>query len=142
MSTRSVSVREGQQLARSITAGPHRLTADEPRPISTDTGPNPGELLLAALGACTSMTVRSYAGRHEWPLQRVDVDVAFDAQGQIVKKVALVGDLERAQVERLLTVAGRCPIHRLLTKELAVVTVPSFVAANGAQAPGAAELGA
>ncbi|WP_328436416.1 OsmC family protein [Streptomyces sp. NBC_00444] len=61
MNARTVSVGEGRRLARSIGVGPHTLTADEPRPISTDIGPTPGELLLAALGSCTSMTVRAFA---------------------------------------------------------------------------------
>lgn len=56
-----------------ITAGRHRIVADEPRPIGDDTGPTPYDLLLAGLGACTSMTVRMYANRKGWPLERVQV---------------------------------------------------------------------
>ncbi|SDN16006.1 OsmC family protein [Streptomyces wuyuanensis] len=129
MSGRTVSVREGRRLARTIAIGPHGMTADEPEPISADTGPTPGELLLAALGSCTSMAVRAFADRHGWQLHHVDVDVHFEPQGQIVKNIRLVGDLEPAQVERLLTVAGRCPVHRLLTGDVSVTTVPTVVAA-------------
>ncbi|MFJ6948925.1 OsmC family protein [Streptomyces wuyuanensis] len=126
-----MSVREGRRLARTIAIGPHSMTADEPEPISSDTGPTPGELLLAALGSCTSMAVRAFADRHGWRLHHVDVDVHFEPQGQIVKNIRLAGDLEPAQVERLLAVAGRCPVHRLLTGDVAVTTVPTVVAPAG-----------
>lgn len=128
MNTRIVTVAEGKQLARSVAIGTHRLTADEPEPVGTDTGPTPGELLLAALGACTSMAVRAYAQRHEWPLDRVDVAVRFGAQGQVVKNIGLVGELTPAQRDQLLAVAGRCPIHRLLTKDVTIITVPTLLA--------------
>ncbi|MEU4130368.1 OsmC family protein [Streptomyces wuyuanensis] len=131
MSGRTVSVREGRRLARTVAIGPHRLTADEPEPVSADTGPTPGELLLAALGSCTSMAVRAFADRHGWQLHHVDVDVHFEPQGQIVKNIRLAGDLEPAQVERLLAVAGRCPVHRLLTGDVSVTTVPTVVPAAG-----------
>ncbi|MDH6629090.1 putative redox protein [Streptomyces sp. LBL] len=127
MNARIVSVSEGPRLARSVAVGPHTLTADEPQPIGTDTGPTPGELLLAALGACTSMTVRAYADRHGWQLDQVDVAVRFDPQGQIVKSIRLTGDLEPAHIRQLLAVAGRCPVHRLLTSGATVVTVPTVV---------------
>ncbi|AZP14960.1 OsmC family peroxiredoxin [Streptomyces aquilus] len=128
MNTRIVTVAEGKQLARSVAIGTHSLTADEPEPVGTDTGPTPGELLLAALGACTSMAVRAYAQRHEWPLDRVDVAVRFGAQGQVVKNIGLVGELTPAQRDQLLAVAGRCPVHRLLTKDVTIITVPTLLA--------------
>ncbi|WP_399894407.1 OsmC family protein [Streptomyces sp. BBFR51] len=124
-----MSVREGRRLARSIAVGPHTLTADEPQPISTDTGPTPGELLLAALAACTSMTVRAFADRHAWQLDDVDVVARFDSAGQIVKHVKLAGALDTAQADRLIAVAGRCPVQRLLNNEVSVVTVPTVVPA-------------
>ncbi|MGW5656852.1 OsmC family protein [Streptomyces humi] len=128
MNTRIVTVAEGKQLARSVAIGTHRLTADEPEPVGSDTGPTPGELLLAALGACTSMAVRAYAQRHEWPLDRVDVAVRFDAQGQVVKNIGIVGELTPTQRDQLLAVAGRCPVHRLLTKDVTIITVPTLLA--------------
>ncbi|SEF16039.1 OsmC family protein [Streptomyces sp. Ag109_O5-10] len=128
MNSRIVTVAEGKQLARSVAIGTHRLTADEPEPVGSDTGPTPGELLLAALGACTSMAVRAYAQRHEWPLDRVDVAVRFDAQGQVVKNIGLVGELTPDQRDQLLAAAGRCPVHRLLTKDVTIITVPTLLA--------------
>ncbi|MEU2110152.1 OsmC family protein [Streptomyces sp. NPDC019507] len=139
MSGRTVSVREDRRLARSLAIGPHTMTADEPEPISSDKGPTPGELLLAALGSCTSMAVRASADHRGWQLHQVEVDVHFDPQGRIVKSVRLSGDLEPAQVEKLLAVAGRCPVHRLLTGDVSVVTVPTFLPAAGrppARTPG------
>ncbi|MFG2512313.1 OsmC family protein [Streptomyces sp. NPDC048584] len=127
MTGRTVSVREGRRLARPLTVGPHLLTADEPEPLSSDTGPTPGELLLAALGSCTSMAVRAYAGRHGWQLDHVVVDLRFGPRGEIVKNIRLTGDLEPDQIRRLLAVAGRCPVQRLITGDVSVVTVPTVV---------------
>ncbi|MEU0072076.1 OsmC family protein [Streptomyces sp. NPDC006332] len=132
MNARIVSVGEGPRLARSIAVGPHTLTADEPQPIGADTGPTPVELLLAALGACTSMTVRAFADRHGWQLDQADVAVRFDPQGQIIKSIRLTGDLEPAHIRQLLAVAGRCPVHRLLTSEATIVTVPTVAASSHA----------
>ncbi|WP_420313149.1 OsmC family protein [Streptomyces sp. YS-B37] len=128
MNSRLVIVAEDKGLARSVAIGPHRLTADEPEPAGTDTGPTPVELLLAALGSCASMAVRASAQRHAWPLKRVDVAVRFDAEGQVVKNIGLVGELTSAQRDQLLAVAGRCPVHRLLAKEVTIITVPTLLA--------------
>src|ERR1700751_2292570 len=72
---RSVVVKAGpSRFGQNISVGPHLLQADEPRDVGdNDEGPNPYELLLAALGACTSMTVRLYAERKQWPLRGVQV---------------------------------------------------------------------
>ncbi|MFD4874324.1 OsmC family protein [Streptomyces sp. NPDC058420] len=128
MNSRIVIVAEEKGLSRSVAIGPHRLTADEPEPAGTDTGPTPVELLLAALGSCASMAVRASAQRHAWPLERVDVAVRFDAEGQLVKNIGLVGELTSAQRDQLLAVAGRCPVHRLLAKEVTIITVPTLLA--------------
>ncbi|WP_328843198.1 MULTISPECIES: OsmC family protein [Streptomyces] len=128
MITRLVSVAEGERLTRSIAIGTHMLTADEPEPAGADAGPTPGELLLAALGSCTSMAVRALAERRGWRLDRVDVAVRFGGQGRIVKNVGLTGELDPAQREQLLAAAGRCPVHRLLTREMTIVTVPALLA--------------
>ncbi|GAA3830168.1 OsmC family protein [Streptomyces chiangmaiensis] len=132
MNARRVSVSEGRSLARSVEVGPHLLTADEHEPTGTDTGPTPGELLLAALGSCTSTAVRACADRHGLPLDRVDVVVRFDPQGQIIRSIRLTGDLNPVQINQLLVVAGRCPVQRLLTREAAVVTVPTVAARSSA----------
>jgi putative redox protein len=120
-----------------IDAGHHRLVADEPQPIGDDTGPTPYDLLLAALGTCTSMTVRMYANRKGWPLERVRVTLRHsrihaedcaDCETRsgwidhIDRDIELVGDLDDVQRQRLLLIAERCPVHQTLTSEVAVAT--------------------
>ena len=120
-----------------ITAGKHRLVADEPRPIGDDAGPTPYDLLLAALGACTSMTVRMYADRKGWPLERVRVTLRHSrihaedcaecetAKGwidHIDRDVELTGELDETQRERLMHIADRCPVHQTLTSEVHITT--------------------
>jgi putative redox protein len=121
-----VTIRENRFPLQTITVGPHALTADEPSPVGADTGSTPVDLLLAALGACTSMTVRMYAKRHGWPLTATEVDVRLDPahgpRGHIVRDVRLSGDLTADQVQQLTAVAGRCPVHRILNDPLPITS--------------------
>ncbi|MEM6927512.1 MAG: OsmC family protein, partial [Myxococcota bacterium] len=121
-----------------IRAGTHRFAADEPHHIGgNDTGPNPYDLLLASLGSCTAMTLRMYADRKEWPLEEVSIVLSHerihgedsakvDADAprleRIVKRVKLTGDLSAEQIQRLLEIADRCPVHRTLHAQLEVRT--------------------
>jgi putative redox protein len=120
-----------------ITAGQHTLIADEPRPVGDDAGPTPYDLLLAALGTCTSMTVRMYADRKGWPLEQVRVTVRHSrihaedcahcetTKGMIDhidKEIELVGDLDATQRERLLQIAERCPVQQTLTSEIEIAS--------------------
>jgi putative redox protein len=135
-----VTVRETRQgrLQQEITAGAHRFLADEPLAAGGgDSGPNPYDLLLAALGACTAMTLRLYAERKALPLDRVTVRLrhgrihAADCEtcetregmiDRIERAIALEGALDAAQRARLLEIADKCPVHRTLTSEVDIRT--------------------
>jgi putative redox protein len=124
--------------AQVIYDGKHRLTADEPvAEGGLDTGPSPYRLLLAALGACTSITLRMYAERKKWPLRHVAVRLrhgkshAKDSAGaekkggkidRIEREIELSGDLTDEQRRRLLEIANKCPVHQTLERANEVVT--------------------
>ena len=114
-----------------ITAGAHTLIADEPKEAGgTDEGPSPYELLLAALGACTAMTLKMYVERKKLPITDVEVSLTFDRihiddcescvkeerlndqeVQHISRLIYVTGDVTEEQKERLLYIAGRCPVH-------------------------------
>jgi putative redox protein len=117
---RSVVVESGASgYVQKVAIGPHRLTADEAGAVGgTDEGPNPAELLLAALGVCKGMTVRMYAERKRWPLRAVRVNLVrsqAEGAGQIDVTISFVGELSDEQRRRLLEIAEHCPVHRMLT---------------------------
>jgi putative redox protein len=105
-----------------VHAGGATFLADEPLDVGgLGSGPNPYELLAAALGACTAMTVRSYAQRKGWPLTQVSVRVAHvratpEARDRFEREVSLEGDLDETQLARLEAIANRCPVHQTLER--------------------------
>jgi putative redox protein len=132
-----VSETSAQGFAQEIRAGRHLLHADEPLGVGTDTGPSPYDLLLAGLGACTSMTIRMYATRKKWPLEHVSVELshsrthandcaACDESTEhlqlIDRTITLTGDLDAAQRDALLAIADKCPVHRTLHAGVLVTT--------------------
>ena len=134
---RPVRVESGSiNYAQNISIGPHLLHADEPADIGgRDAGPNAYELLLAALGACVSITLQMYAARKQWPLHAVRVEVSHekaladgnrDGEARIVDRisvrVSLGGDLSEDQLDRLVQIAERCPIHRMLVPKVQIQT--------------------
>jgi uncharacterized OsmC-like protein/fermentation-respiration switch protein FrsA (DUF1100 family) len=137
---RKVVVREtrASKLQQQIMVGPHRLIADEPLTAGgADTGPGPYDLLLAALGACTSMTMRLYAERKALPMDRVTVTLnhskiyAKDCAecetresmlDQLDRVISIEGALDAEQRKRLMEIADKCPVHRTLTSEIRIVT--------------------
>jgi len=124
--------------AQEIQAGKHRLHADEPAAAGgADTGPSPYDLLLAALGACTSMTLGAYARRKAWPLEDITVRLrhskvhAADCSDcetrdgmldRIERDIHLAGPLTNEQREKLMEIAGKCPIHRTLASKIEIKT--------------------
>ena len=125
-------------LEQDIFDGRHRLIADEPVAAGGgDAGPGPYEYLLMALGTCTSMTLRLYAKRKGWPLERIAVRLRHDRihakdcadcetkEGKvdrIERRIELVGPLSEAERRRLMEIADMCPVHRTLTSEIKIVT--------------------
>ncbi len=123
--------------AQRITAGSHTFIADEPIGIGHDTGPNPYDLLLAGLGACTSMTLRMYADRKKLPLEGVRVTLTHSRTHSddcaepdsapckidlIERRIELVGDLSDGQRRSLAAIADKCPVHRTLEGDIRVAT--------------------
>jgi uncharacterized OsmC-like protein/alpha-beta hydrolase superfamily lysophospholipase len=137
---RNVVVQEtgNSKFQQSVSAGPHRLLADEPKAAGgDDTGLSPYDFVLAGLGACTSMTMRLYADRKLLPLERTTVTLRHSkiyAQDcaecetrdgmldQIERVIAMEGALSSEQRERLMEIADKCPVHRTLTSEIHIVT--------------------
>jgi len=123
---------------QAVSAGRHRLLADEPASLGgTDSGPGPYDLLLAGLGACTAMTLRLYADKKGLPLAGVQVVLRHDRihaadcadcatkEGRIdgiERQIVLLGDLGETERERLLEIADRCPVHRTLQSEIRIRT--------------------
>lgn len=129
---------DGSGFAQQILAGSHALTADEPIEAGgTGIGPSPYDLLLAALGACTSMTVGMYARKKAWPLESVTVRLrhsrlhAADCVNcetkermldRIERDVRLIGVLSDEQRAKLLEISNKCPVHRTLSSHIEIQT--------------------
>ncbi len=127
------------RFTQNVSVGPLHLRADEPSSVGgNDSGFTPYDLLLAGLGACTSMTLRMYADQKKWPLERVTVRLRHEkihAQDcrecetregkidQIEREITITGNLEPEQRARLLEIADKCPVHRTLHSEVAIKTI-------------------
>jgi putative redox protein len=119
MGDTTVEITTIQGLAHRVRARHHELVADEPPEAGgTDAGMTPYELLLSAVGACMAMTARLYADRKGWPLTAVRVRLRYrkitGQPDEIAAEFTFRGDLDAEQRDRLLQIAGRCPVHRTL----------------------------
>ena len=137
---RNVVVRETRtgKFQQTVTSSTHQMLADEPVAAGgEDTGPGPYDLLLSALGACTSMTMRMYADRKSLPLARITVTLKHNKihaedcaecetrEGlidQIDRVIAIEGALDADQHKRLMEIADKCPVHRTLKSEVRILT--------------------
>ncbi len=134
-----VVTRTGQRgFTTEIRAGNHSLLADEPEKFGgNDLGPNPYDLLNAALGACTSMTLQMYARRKKWPLKEAIVHLKHDKVygedcatcdekggklDQLSREIELIGDLDEGQRARLMEIADKCPVHKTLLSKISITT--------------------
>jgi uncharacterized OsmC-like protein/alpha-beta hydrolase superfamily lysophospholipase len=128
-----------QKYLREVMTDDHHWFADEPTAFGgSDRGPDPYEHLLAAVGACTSMTIRMYANRKKWSLDDVEITLEHtrvhsedcqDCDNEsgkmelITRKIKLIGELDEAQHKRLLDIADKCPVHKTLEGKLKISTI-------------------
>jgi putative redox protein len=137
---RRVMVQEtrNSKLQQLVSVGPHHLLADEPVAAGgEDSGPGPYDYLLAGLGACTSMTMRLYADRKAFPLDRVTVTLTHSKiyakdcaecetkdgmLDQIERVIRIDGGVDAEQRKKLMEIADKCPVHRTLTSEIRILT--------------------
>lgn len=115
-----------------ITAGNHTFLSDEPRGVGDDTGPDPFNLVLAGLASCTIITLQMYAQRKQWPLEGVTAQLGMRSEEIIAPdgnksrtsvidmRLNFTGPLTHEQHKRLEEIAHRCPVHRMLTGEIAI----------------------
>lgn len=128
-----VSSRMGKELYKVEILSPtgNQVIADEPlEKGGKDLGLSPKELLIAALAACTSATVRMYADRKQWDLQEVKVNIEMERDEElnktsITRNVEFIGNLDAEQRERLLQIANKCPVHKILSNPIEITTMAS-----------------
>jgi putative redox protein len=119
-------VRSDAGYVQDIESGAHRLRSDEPSTRGgTDAGPAPYDLLLAALGACTSITLRMYAERKGWPLGRVEVALRFfktKDDERIERDVRISAALSEEQRSRLAEICEKTPVTLTIRKGTPIAT--------------------
>lgn len=115
------------RIAQSVEIDGHMIVSDGSlAETGDDLGPNPHALLDSALGACTALTLKLYAERKGWPLENADVRIRHEeAPGhyRLHRDITLTGKLDAEQRARLLEIANKCPIHRVLSGEIVIDTV-------------------
>lgn len=110
-----------------IISGAKQIVADEPEELGgTNEGPAPGEFLLISLASCTAITIRMYADRKKWPVEKITVEVDFekiDNKTVFKRELQLEGEITEEQRTRLLQIANACPVHKTLTNPIEIQTV-------------------
>ena len=129
--TITVSERPGGKYTNDVRSSRHHLYADEPIELgSADLGPTPYEYLCAALGSCTSITLRMYADRKGWPVDKISVDVSHSKEihsdgikrDVFTRVISMESGLDETQSARMLEIANKCPVHRTLEAGADVIT--------------------
>ena len=107
---------------QSVTVRGHKLYADEPLsfPEGTDKGLSPNDFLLSSLGSCTSITLRMYARLKKLPLDKIIIKLNKNENGEIDRKIELVGNLNDKQRNKLFEISNKCPIHKALTNTVKI----------------------
>jgi len=125
---------KNDQYTAEIQAGPHRMTADEPKTVGgRELGPTPYEYVASGLGSCTAMTLFMYARRKKWPLESVRVHLIHEKshiedsqhEGKIdvfQREIEINGSLSEQQKDRLLEIANKCPVHKTLEASSKIIT--------------------
>lgn len=114
-----------------VYAGGHFIYSDEPADLGgTDEGMTPAALLLASLGSCTAITIRMYADRKEMALEAIKIHLSIDNKEEELSKVTnisrqieFIGDLTIIERDRLLQIADKCPIHKILSNPISITSV-------------------
>lgn len=132
-----VHLPKDQPYKTTLTAGNHEFIADEPETVEggSDQGPDPYDYLLMALGSCTVMTVKMYARRKEWPLNDLFVELKHQKRHDkdckncdkkkskidvIEKELIIEGNLSEEQLDKLLDISKKCPVHRTLLSDIKI----------------------
>jgi len=136
MKTIKVSADKTNAFVAQVEIGNKQLIIDESGLVEDkDTGPNPYDYILSALGSCTVITLQMYAQRKNWPLERAEVQLeeikaetdnkeqTNDRRFKIRKKLKLIGDLNPEQIKRLEEISSRCPVQRSLEAGMVIQTI-------------------
>jgi putative redox protein len=118
---------QGDNYTTLISNGTHQITADEPiEDGGQDKGLNPFELILAGLAACTTATLKMYADRKTWNIKKIDITITMieNEKVQAIKTdITIDGDFSEEQKARLLVIAKKCPVHKLLSMGNQIETI-------------------
>lgn len=124
-----VKERAGGIYTQDVHARNHHVLADEPESLgSADLGPTPYEFVLAGLGSCTTITLRMYADRKKWPVTHIRCDVRYKKSGTngelnvFIREITIEGDLDEDQRARMMIIADKCPVHKMLEGETEIRT--------------------